>query len=72
MLRHVYTTFALKSGDSPKNLQENLGHAAVAFPLNVYGHVLEEIEYESASNSEKVIQGLLANRAYPELAVSNG
>lgn len=71
-LRHTYATFALKSGDSPKTLQENLGHADVAFTLNVYGHVLEEMRVESASNSEKVIQELLANRAYPELAVSNG
>ena len=71
-LRHSYAAFALKSGDSPKTLQENLGHADVAFTLNTYGHVLEEMKCASALNTEKLIQGLTANRMNSILAVSNG
>ena len=62
-LSHTYATFALKSGDSPKTLQENLGHADVAFTLDVYGHVLEEMKYESASNAKRNPRVLANSRA---------
>lgn len=71
-LRHTYATFALKSGDSPKTVQENLGHADIAFTLNIYGHVLDEMKHASASNMEKLIQGFATDQTGPDLAVSNG
>nr|WP_164710947.1 site-specific integrase [Euzebya pacifica] len=38
--RHTFATLALQAGVSPKVVSERLGHATVAFTLDVYGHVL--------------------------------
>ena len=53
-------------------MQENLGHADIAFTLNIYGHVLDEMKQASASNMEKLIQGFTVDQTGPDLAVSNG
>jgi integrase len=39
-LRHTAATLALAAGVSPKVVSEQLGHASVAFTLEVYSHVL--------------------------------
>jgi integrase len=41
-LRHSFATLALRQGVPPRIVSEQLGHAGVAFTLEVYGHVLEE------------------------------
>ncbi len=55
-LRHVAATLALTAGVSPKIISEQLGHASVAFTLDVYSHVLPHMQDAAA---EKV-QALLA------------
>ena len=55
-LRHTYATISLQNGDNIKTVSKNLGHATVAFTLDVYGHVTEEMEKESASNMHKYIK----------------
>ena len=58
-LRHTFATFALQNGDSPKTVSEALGHATVAFTMDVYGHVSETMKTESADRMEKLIQSLI-------------
>jgi integrase len=41
-LRHSFATLALRQGVPPRIVSEQLGHASVAFTLEVYGHVLED------------------------------
>jgi integrase len=41
-LRHSFATLALGHGVPPRIVSDQLGHASVAFTLQVYGHVLEE------------------------------
>lgn len=41
-LRHTFATLALREGVPPRLVSEQLGHASVAFTLEVYGHLLEE------------------------------
>jgi integrase len=56
-LRHTCATISLIAGVSPKVISEQLGHASVAFTLDVYSHVLPHMQDAAA---EKV-QALLMN-----------
>ena len=71
VVSYTYAVFALQSGDDIKTVQENLGHAAAAFTLDVYGHVLDGVKQAGASRMEKLIQGFAAGQADSGLAVSN-
>ena len=57
-LRHSYAVAALRSGDDVKTVQETLGHYTAAFTLDVYGHVSEQMRWESAQRMESFIQNL--------------
>lgn len=61
-LRHSYAVAALQAGDDIKTVQENLGHHAAAFTLDVYGHVTEKMKNESAARMEAFIQGVSENK----------
>lgn len=55
-LRHSYAVAALQSGDDIKTVQENLGHYSAAFTLDVYGHVTDQMQKNSAQRMEQFIQ----------------
>jgi integrase len=54
-LRRTAATIALAAGVSPKIVSEQLGHASVAFALDVYSHVLPHLQDAAAEK----IQALL-------------
>ena len=54
-LRHTYATLSLQNGDNIKTVSQTLGHATVAFTLDVYGHVTEQMKQESAARMEAYI-----------------
>ena len=54
-LRHTYATNAIQIGDPIKTVSENLGHATVAFTLDIYGHVTPTMQQESAARMQKLI-----------------
>ncbi len=47
-LRHAMATAWLAGGVNPKIVSERLGHASVAFTLQVYGHVLPDAQGDAA------------------------
>lgn len=51
-LRHTYAVTALMAGDDPKTVSQNLGHATVAFTLDIYGHVTATMQQASAARME--------------------
>lgn len=55
-LRHTFAVASLESGVSIKTLQETLGHATAAFTLDVYGHVSQRMQQDSAQKMEAFIQ----------------
>ncbi len=55
-LRHTYAVSSLQAGDDIKTVQENLGHHAAAFTMDVYGHVTEAMKVSSAERMENYIQ----------------
>jgi len=54
-LRHTAATLALVAGVSPKVISEQLGHASVAFTLEVYSHVLPHMQDEAAMRVEALL-----------------
>lgn len=55
-LRHTYATIALQNGVDYKTLSNNLGHATVAFTMDVYGHISETMMRESAARIDNFIE----------------
>ncbi len=55
-LRHTFATLSLQNGDDIKTVSENLGHATVAFTLDVYGHVTDEMKKASADRMQKYLE----------------
>lgn len=54
-LRHTYATLALASGVHPKIVSERLGHASVAFTLDVYSQAIPSMQAEAAENFARSI-----------------
>lgn len=52
-LRHTFATRALESGMNVKTLSKILGHSSVAFTLDTYAHVTEDLKFDemAAMNS---------------------
>lgn len=46
-LRHTFATRALESGMDIKTLSTILGHSNVAFTLDTYAHVTEDLKFEA-------------------------
>lgn len=59
-LRHSYAVAALRAGIDIKTVSNNLGHATVAFTLDVYGHVTDDMRKDSAKKMQLYIQNLHA------------
>jgi integrase len=56
-LRHTHATLLLKAGTNPKIVSERLGHSSVAFTLDVYSHVLPDMQQETAEKVESLLFG---------------
>jgi len=54
-LRHTAATLLLARGVHPKIASEMLGHATVAFTLDVYSHVTETLQREVARTMDSVL-----------------
>ena len=58
-MRHSYAVASLRSGDDPKTVQENLGHATAAFTLDQYAFVTDKMKHESAQRMENYIASIV-------------
>lgn len=56
-LRHTYTSNLLRSGASPKEVQELLGHSDVNTTMNIYAHATRKEKQTSARLLDKVAGG---------------
>jgi integrase len=54
-LRHTCATLLLVSGENPKVVQERLGHSSVALTLDVYSHVLPDMQQDAAAKLEAML-----------------
>ena len=56
--RHTYATLAIQKQVDIKTLSMALGHATVAFTLDVYGHVSDEMQQDMANKMEDFIASM--------------
>ena len=47
LLRHTHATELLAVGTNPRLVSDRLGHSTVAFTLDVYGHVIPDMEVDA-------------------------
>ncbi len=60
-LRHSYATVSLELGESPKVVQDQLGHASITMTLDLYGHVTPTMQQAAAERLEAAFGGLLVD-----------
>lgn len=56
-LRHTSATILINRGTHAKVIQERLGHSTIGTTMNVYGHVLQKADQDSASHFEMLLEG---------------
>ena len=57
-MRHTYAMLSLQNGDDIKTVQQNVGHSTASFTLDVYGHVSDRMQKESANRMQSFYNGL--------------
>jgi integrase len=57
-LRYTYATISLQNGDDIKSVSEALGHATVAFTMDVYGHVTQKMKKDSVNRMQDFYNSL--------------
>lgn len=57
-MRHTYAVISLQNGDDIKTVQQNVGHATAAFTLDVYGHVSQKMQQDSADRMQGYFESL--------------
>jgi len=56
-LRHSCATLLLSAGENPKIVAERLGHASVTMTLDVYSHVLPDMQRAATEKLEAMLFG---------------
>lgn len=54
-LRHTTATLLLQAGVNPKVVSERLGHAGITLTLDVYSHVLPNMQQDATEQLERMI-----------------
>jgi len=54
-LRHTHASFLIAAGENPKVIQERLGHKRVSTTLDIYGHLMEDMQDTAADAMGKLI-----------------
>lgn len=54
-LRHINATLMLKNNIPAKIASERLGHSSIGITLDLYSHVLKEMQNDAASKLDDII-----------------
>ena len=54
-LRHTHATLLLQAGINPKIVSERLGHSTIILTLDVYSHVLPNMQKDATDQLEQMI-----------------
>lgn len=54
-LRHSYATLMLELGESPKVVQEMLGHSSVSITLGTYSHVSPALQRQAVARLDQLL-----------------
>jgi integrase len=61
-LRHAHATHLLSSGVHPKVASERLGHSKVGITLDLYSHVLPNMQADAAAIVDGALRAVLNRR----------
>jgi len=56
-LRHTHASLLIAEGVHPKKIAERLGHASIKLTMDLYGHLFEGSDKESAERMQKIFGG---------------
>jgi integrase len=62
-LRHAHATHMLKAGVHPKIASERLGHSKIGITLDLYSHVLPNMQADAAAIVDDALAAAVKNRA---------
>ena len=54
-LRHTYASLLIDQGEHPKYIQGQMGHASINITMDVYGHLMKDVNSEAPLKLEKAI-----------------
>ena len=54
-LRHTTATLLLQAGINPKIVSERLGHSTIVLTLDVYSHVLPNMQRDATNQLEQIL-----------------
>jgi integrase len=66
-LRHAHATHMLKSGVHPKVASERLGHSKVGITLDLYSHVLPNMQTDAASVVDEALNAAIQKRSAKDI-----
>lgn len=61
-LRHTCATLLLAAGENPKIVSERLGHASIAMTLDVYSHVLPDMQESAVAKLNGLLYGFAGKK----------
>ena len=56
-LRHTCATLLLRAGEPVKVVSERLGHSKVTMTLEIYAHVLPDMQQHAATTLSAILHG---------------
>jgi integrase len=69
-LRHTFASLMLLRGAKPKVISEALGHASVAFTMDVYSHTIDGMQADAMALLDEIMpSGVLASNERQDLQV---
>jgi len=67
-LRHTFASLMLLRGAKPKVISEALGHASVAFTMDVYSHIIEGMQSEAMALLDGALPEGVSNKSVAKLS----
>lgn len=64
-LRHTHASLLIAAGVHPKKIAERLGHASIKLTMDLYGHLFEGSDQESAERMQKIFGGTRPEQLSP-------
>jgi len=56
-LRHTFASLLIAQGEHPKYIQTQMGHSSISITMDIYGHLMESVNKESATKLGNTIFG---------------
>jgi integrase len=54
-LRHTYASLLIEQGENIKYIQTQLGHSSPTVTLNIYAHLMNDVNQEAACRLENTV-----------------